>query len=229
MNGSSLKRSRPFLALTLLTLAAGCAGQARAAPLPSVAVPVVERIEPYRIGDHRTQAEGGELPEWLRRYLSGGAQGPEAMSEYRDAYVFVAEDTSANLKALGQWASGFRVNQDFPRLAAARIQDRMTRAAGGNPDAEYGRYFERVIRASSDAVYPGAIRGDDFWVLKRYLREDDTLDREIYAWYILVSIDRGLLQQQISAILDETAAEPPPSREQAVAIARMKENFFVEF
>jgi hypothetical protein len=187
-------------------------------------------VEPYTIDDHQARATGGVIPEWVNRYLQGGIPMLEALAGYEERYLFVAHDQGTNLKALGQWAAGFRLDKDFSRLAAARIQTRMTQAAQGDPDGEYGRYFEAVIRSSSDAVYLGTFRENDFWVFKQYVRESGgETSPGMYEWYILISIDKVLLQHQISAILDQVTVDLPPTREQAAAIARLKENFYEEF
>jgi hypothetical protein len=225
-----VKKTLPFSALIILGLAAGCASRLGVVSSPTEAAPAVEPAVSYLLEDHKALAEGEDLPEWVSQYMNGGIQALENLEEYRDRYVFIAKDTGANLKALGQWAAGFRIVQDFPRLAAARIQDRLTRAAGGNPDVEFGRFFERVIRSSSDAVYTGAVREDDYWVLKRYLQENgETAGPGEYEYYILVSIDRALLQGQITAILDAVVVELPPNREQSSAITRVKEIFYESF
>jgi hypothetical protein len=213
-----------------VALFAGCAHAPAVLPVSTIIAPAAPPVEPYTIGDHQARATGGAIPEWVKRYLQGGIETLEALDGYEERYLFVAHDQGTNLKALGQWAAGFRLVKDFPRLAAARIQARMTQAAQGNPDGEYGRYFEQVIRLSSDAAYFGTLQEADFWVYKQYQRESGgETSQGIYEWYILISIDKVLLQHQITAILDQVRVDLPLSRDQSAAIMRLKENFYEEF
>jgi hypothetical protein len=227
----SVKKIRPWLLTAALTLCAGCLNTPRALPGPAI-IPIAPAppVEPYTIEDHQGRETGDAIPEWVNRYLQGGIPLLEALAGYEERYLFVAHDQGTNLKALGQWVAGFRLAKDFSRLAAARVQARMTQAARGSPDGEYGRYFEQVIRASSDASYFGALREDDFWVYKQYQRESGGgTNPGMYEWYILISIDKVLLEHQITAILDQVTVDLPPTREQAAAILRLKENFYEEF
>jgi hypothetical protein len=152
------------------------------------------------------------------------------MSAYRDKYVFVGEDTGTNLNALRQWSSGFSVAQDLSRMVSRRVQDRFAGAAAGSPDDAYGRYFENVVKSSSDATYTGARKETDFWLLKRYFNADGkTVNREEYEYYVLVSIDKATLERQINDVLNGVNADTPPTREQATAYDRVKEAFYEGF
>jgi hypothetical protein len=112
-------------------------------------------------------------------------------------------------------------------MVSNRIQARFTAAAEGNPDRQYGRYFENVIKTAADSGYSGAQRETDFWVLKGYPAGDPRPQEEVYEWYVLVSIDKELLKRQIDAILNRVSTNP--SREEAAAIGRLKENFYENF
>jgi hypothetical protein len=206
---------------------AGCGSQpgelSGQGPVPQSA----EEAEAYEVADHKTKAEGLDIPEWVTRYIGGGLTGVEGMIQFYGRYVFVGENSGTNPRALRQWSSGFTVDQDLARLVAARVQARL--AAPGNPDETYGRYFEAVIKSASDASYTGARRETDFWLLKRYLAEDGTTDREAYDFYVLVSIDKAALEERINAILNGITTELPPTREQSAAINRVKEAFFEGF
>ncbi|QQO09247.1 hypothetical protein [Breznakiella homolactica] len=190
----------------------------------------VERTDTYQVIDHKTKAVGQDVPEWVTRYISDGVSGVEAMPQYNNKYVFIGEDSGTNLNALRQWSTGFTVAQDLSRMVSSRVQARFAGAAAGSPDDEYGRYFENVVKSASDATYSGARKETDFWLLKRYFKADGkTVDREVYDFYVLVSIDKDLLQRQINDILDGVNVDTPPTREQSTAIDRVKEAFYEGF
>jgi hypothetical protein len=180
--------------------------------------------------DHKTKAVGQDVPEWVTRYINDGLIGVETMPQYKDKFVFIGEDSGTNLNALRQWSINFTVAQDLSRIISTRVQSRFAGAGAGSPDDEYGRYFETVVKNSSDATYSGARKETDFWLLKRYFKADGkTVDREVYDFYVLISIDKDILERQITDILNGTNTDTPPTKEQAVAIDRVKQAFYEGF
>ncbi len=225
-----MKKLSVALTMVAATLViAGCASKPEPAPAP--AKPIAQAQAPkYVIVDHKAQAIGGGVPEWVEVYIADGMTGVEALEKYKDKFVFVGEDSGTNLGALRLWAQGFNVAQDLSRLVSQRVQVKFAGAAAGSPDDEFGRYFENVVKNSSDAKFSGARKETDYWILKRYFKDDGvTVDREVYDYYVLVSIDREMLKKQINAILEGTKADTPPTKEQQTAIDRVKESFYEGF
>jgi hypothetical protein len=190
----------------------------------------VKRSELFQVLDYKARAQGEEIPDWVNFHLWGTLYLAENQGQFGGRYLFVNETEGTNLKALGQWLEGFTVTQDFARLTASRIMERFSKAAGGYPDDEYGAFFEAVVKKSFDTFYEGAVKEDDFWLLKQYYDEDGiTVNRELYTFLILVSIDQDLLESQINALFDTLRPEPPPSGDQTAAINRIKGVFFDGF
>jgi hypothetical protein len=216
------------LAAALITVPGGCAGIAGE---KDQAVPGYEKKpEAYEVADHKTRALGEDVPEWVSRYISGGLSEVEAMAPYKAKYVFIGEESGNNLNALRQWAAGFSVDQDFSYLVSSRIQARFAGADEGSPEEAYGRYFEDVVKSTSDASYTGARRESDFWLLRRYFGEDGkTVDREVYECYVLVSIDKSLLEKQIQGILEGMHTESRLSKNQVSAVEQVRDDFFGGF
>lgn len=184
----------------------------------------------YEVIDHKTMAIGGDIPAWVATYIEGGAQAVESLDAYKEKYVFVGEDSGANLPALRLWVQNFNIAQDLAQMVSLRVKTKFAGAAAGSPDDEFGRYFENVVKNTSEASFSGARKETDFWVQKRFFKEDGkTVDREAYDVYVLVSIDKESLKNQIQAVLDGTAADTPPSKEQQTAIDRVKESFYEGF
>jgi hypothetical protein len=209
-----------------------CGGSPRAAAVPG-AVPA--RIEPaaaqWEIINHKASVLGEELPEWVARYIAGGLEALEALPQYADKYVFVAENVGANMDALTQWALGFNIDQDLARLVSARVQARLSH--GDNPDREYGPFYEQAVKLAADHGYPGAQREADFWLLRRSTAEEgsaDAAEGEVYHFYILISIDAELLKSAVNEVLLAAAAlEIKPSRGETLAIDRIRAAFYEGF
>jgi hypothetical protein len=184
----------------------------------------------YYLTDYKTRTEGGAVPKWVAYYLEKNIAALEALEEYQDRYVFIARSRGTNFRALEQWAKGFSVELDFARLAAMRIEKRFTQAASGFPDSVFGRYFEALIRAASDASWEGAVKEDDFW-LKGFYQEADgnAAGGESYDFVLLVTVDKALLASQIQPLLLGVASQVSMSRDQLAAVGRVRERFFEGF
>jgi hypothetical protein len=181
--------------------------------------------------DHRNAAQGEAIPEWVSRFLDRGSRGVEDLEVYRNSYVFVGVSRGVNFKALGHWAEGFSAAQDFPRLAARRMEARLTSAASLYPDDEYGEFFEALVKKASDAEYTGVTKENFFWILRRYQQNngEDSPARERYDFFVLMSISKREFQAQAQALMADVKTGKPPTRDQAAAINRIKEDFFEDF
>jgi hypothetical protein len=218
-------------------------------PMPAEANPV----EQGRIIETQNGAAKVPIPEWLDRFL-GRPRGArpenerlrqvETMAAYWNTYIFIGNNRGINRDALRQWALALTVAQDFPRLVARRIENRLVEAAALYPDDEYGAFFEAIIKSASDAEYPEAVKKEMFWIKWRIdgggtaasgqesygLSETDTApEREFYEFFVLISIDKGRLQARIQELLDNTQTAVPPTRDQAAAIHRIRQHFFEVF
>ncbi|MDR2258370.1 MAG: hypothetical protein LBE14_04380 [Treponema sp.] len=184
--------------------------------------------EPSEIINHQDKAAGKDIPEWVRLFLDQGTGAVEALEAFNNRYVFIGTNRGNNFRALTHWAEGFTAAQDFPRLAAVRIEQRLTGAASLYPDDEYGEFFEALVKTASNAVYTGAVKEASFWVLRR-LYEDSLPGREQYDFFVLVTIEKNLLRAQTDVLLNNITTTVPPTRDQAAAINRVKETFFEGF
>jgi hypothetical protein len=183
--------------------------------------------EYYEVLDYKGKAEGRAIPDWAEDFLTRPAGYLESRREY--GYVFMARNSGTNFNGLSQWVNAFSLDQDFARLAAARIVARFSRGVE-NPDLFYGRYFEGLIRAASDAVYRGALKENDFWIKRRFFAEDGfTVDREVYDFFILITVNRLVFTAQVTEILNSVKPVTRLKRDQNVQVKRVKEHFFEGF
>jgi hypothetical protein len=187
--------------------------------------------ETINITESKNGTASAPLPEWLGRFLSGGIGEVEALEPYQNKYVFIGKNRGTHFKALEQWAEGFTVFQDFPRLVAARLENRMLAPAALYPDDEYGAYFETLIKNASGAEYSPTLKEDTFWIKRRIEREsgDEAQVLEIYEFFVLISIDKALLQSRVRELMANAKPAIPPTRAQSAAINRVQQNFFEGF
>jgi hypothetical protein len=213
-----------FFFFTILS----CSSSQNAVPLQAVKeAPKTE--EAYRVTGFEGGEEGGNLPLWASEYLERGIPGIEALDMYRDRYVFIGSGEGDNFNALRHWGRSFTVYQDFALLAAQRIEERFYHKAEYYPDDEYGQFFATAMRRAYDREYQGAAKEAVFWIKKQsFEAENQEYGAERYEFLILVSIAKADFEAQVRDILSVNPA-PKPTKRQASAIQRLRENFFEDF
>ena len=179
-------------------------------------------------------APEANLPNWINRLTRGGIREVERLNAYSNKYVFIGRNRGNNFIALSRWSENFTVFHDFPRLAAIRIENRLTSAASLYPDDEYGDFFTAMIRLASDAEYPDAVIEDIYWIKTRTMQGGSEADRpmeplELYEFFVLISIDKPAMQNHVRRLMAEATATANPNRAQRASINRVQQIFFEDF
>ena len=187
----------------------------------------VKTARAYTIIDFKNKTMGAPIPEWASLWLALGNRGVEAKNGFPGSFVFVYSSEGNNFRALELLKDNFAPLQDFPRLAAARIEARFSDGIS-YPDAEYGAFFEDLIRTASDAIWTGAIRVDDFWVQKKYQPSEEG-ETESWEFLILVTIEKSRFTSQLESVFEKVTPDPAPSELQIAAANRVKDHFFEGF
>jgi len=216
-------------AIFIILLFGSCRSEAERVVVEPPRAPEPERNPaPHAITDYKNKTVGGTIPVWVSLWLDSGVYAVESLDAFKDRYVFVARNEANNFNALGLWKDGFSAELDFPRLAAARIEKRLASAVD-DPDNSYGAFYEALIRAASDFRWIGAVRVDDFWMLRQFTSGEEGVPVENWEFLILVTIDRSLFASQLERIFQIMNPNPPPSRDQRTTINRVRERFFEGF
>jgi hypothetical protein len=187
-----------------------------------------EATRAFAITDYKFRSIGLGIPEWANRFIEGGNQGVRAMEANIGSFLFIAKSEGNNFSALNLWQNGFNPELDFPRLAAARVDARLS-AEVHFPDVEYGALYETLIRAVSDARWTGMTREDDFWIQRRFITDDEESESEDWEFFILVTIGKAQFTSQLNSIFQNLRPAPPPTEAQRLAFNRMTERFFEGF
>ena len=178
----------------------------------------------YVIDNYKGMDLGEEIPEWLLLYLENGVYGIESMEIYQFDYVFVSSNEGSNFNALNHWLTNFSIEQDFPRLAARRIENRFL-LASPLPDTEFGSFFIELIRSVSDAEWTNAAMEDYFWIHKRVNIDSPP----VYEFFILTAMSRTSFIFQYNILYDNVNPRMPITWEQTRALNRLRDNFFEDF
>jgi len=180
------------------------------------------------------------IPEWVRLYIDNEINKIEELDRFSGKYIFIGENGGSNFNALQQWASGYTVEQDLPRLITKRAERRLVSSASLYPDDEYGEYYEFLIRDISNGDYSSAVKEQTFWLKRRIVNSAETdatanvqskpdTAQERYEFLVLISVDKETLQKQIQGIMTRIKTKITPTREQTAAIARIRNTFFEGF
>jgi hypothetical protein len=168
------------------------------------------------------------LPEWLMTYNSGGIDAVEKMEQYGGKYCFVGRNKNNNFEALTKWAENYQETSAFTRLAAARIESRLTLNINLYPDDEYGAFYERLVKKSYETEYPDAVMEDTYWIKKTETSEANGV-HDTYEFFAFVIIDKTIMQDVIKKMIADARADLDPTRAQNIAINNIQQHFFEGF
>jgi hypothetical protein len=190
--------------------------------------PINDLIGIEDIIETKDGAGNAELPAWLLSFDNGGIAAVENMEQYHGKYCFIGRNGGVNFEALLKWADNYSTAQAFTRLAAARIENRLTSTAALYPDDEYGAFYEKLIKKSFDAEYQNASAEDTYWVKKMGTSEANGF-QDTYDFFAFISIDKTIMQDVIKNMIAEVYAEVSPTRAQNNAILNIQKIFFEGF
>ncbi|MCL2804964.1 MAG: hypothetical protein FWD26_03390 [Treponema sp.] len=171
---------------------------------------IIERKNPAR-----------SIPQWLLTFIDGGIEEVEKLETFNDKYVFVAVNQGENVIALNKWADNFTAAYDFTNFAAIRIEERMILTASLYPDDEYGLFFETFIKNAYSAEYQDAEKEETYWIKHSA--------PETYHFFILLTIKKSSMQSTIRRMMAQTNAAVAPTGSHAIAVNRLRQNFFEGF
>ena len=222
-------------AILIKAIFVSCASGSKVQPLTPLEKPEVTQAPvPYFITDYKNRSNGGRVPIWINSFYESGVSGIEALDEYKNRFIFISRNEGKNFKALEHWEEGFSAKLDFPRLAAARIEERFVNNVLF-PDETYGSFYEAMVRATSDASWSGAAVEDSFWLRRRFMATQNengeivTREEEKWEFIILVSMEKVLFNSQLDTLFRNIKPSPRPSRDQNAAANRVKDRFYEGF
>lgn len=189
--------------------------------------PVAKELEgtvKSEVLEHKGSALGlNELPVWVETYILTGITGLEELPDYTGDYCFVAETSANDVNAAQAWVNGFDMPQTIARNVSTRVDGVFSGAATGSAEGAYGTYFENVVKAATEIEYSGAKKENDWWVLtRRYDTDIKSKYKDEYRAYVLYTIPRDLLDQQVLTVIDRVAQESSVDAGQEAAIDKVK-------
>jgi len=157
-------------------------------------------------------------PDWIKIYTGQGISKVQALSEFKDKYCIIGEETGTNRQFVLAWADSFSAQQRIGAMLRttisseyqAKVQGSAQSTGGANSSSaegagsgQYQQEIDNVINSVVNVSYSGAQREADWWSLRRRYDPDvkDVYTDE-YTAYVLYTIPKGALNQQVATALE---------------------------
>jgi hypothetical protein len=222
--------------LLVIFILFSCVSQTAPISFPIPDSGINRKTETFIIGNIIGTKNGavGLMPAWLRSFLDGGIEAVESLDAYSDQYIFIGINEGENITMLNKWTEYYTVTQDFPMLAAARIEKRMYLTTSLYPDDEYGAFYEAMMHNAYNAVYPGAEKKDVYWIKTNTKNENTGESFENYVFFILITIEKEAMQSIIRNMITRTGTAVTMTTGQLTtgqsnSINRLRNTFFEGF
>jgi len=203
-------------AAALVLVSCGSAPKATPSNLPAAKESTIELID--------DQFHEKKFPDWVKMTANpSDIEESEAIlkADKGKVYVFVTTQQGKSLDGVQLWAKNFNMAADIASVVSTRVQSSFAGAAAGDKD-KLDAYMEQVVKTMSSATYSGAKRKQDYWARIRETKPDGAVS-DYFEYYLLVTIPKDVLDQQIKKALDgaDTAVKPK-TEEEKVARDRVK-------
>jgi hypothetical protein len=193
--------------LVLLIVAVGCKSTPKTNETTTTSSTTMKPPEP-QILTHQ-YAGLGEVPSWVLMPVGK----IEELPEFKGYYVFKESFSGRNLEGTKVQAQNFSIDDQIARMVSVRIQSKYAGALVGSSD-EAEQYFEKVVKSIADGRVGGAKKYDEYWVERRYFKNDGSTDKDVYEYYLLVRVPESEIK---AAIARAFSGNKPKSEEEVRA------------
>jgi hypothetical protein len=164
--------------------------------------------------EHKGSVLDKPVVAWLDAYLERSVPGVEAMSDYSGKYCIVADEMAEgdNVRVLQQlltWVNNFNAQQQIGAQISTRVASTFKANENKIPDNEESRRkFSNAINTLVSATYSGARKEGDWWIKQRIQKNSQESETR-YSVYVLYSIPKETLNEQIVANVAKIKRENP--------------------
>jgi len=202
----SVKVFALIAALMVIAILAGCGTSGKTPDIKLDTTATVETIE------HKGSAFGiTSLPPWLSEYIQrNGTRSVEELPEYKGKYVIIGSANGNGLQQVETWAKNFDAQQQIGATIETRVASVFKAHENLLPgDANSKRKYDNAINTLVKATYTGAKQEADWW-LHQKITEKGKQPETRYTSFVLYTIDRTILDQQIRDQVKKIAAGEGP-------------------
>jgi len=175
-------------------------------------------------------------PDWIKNYTANGISSVQAAPQFKDKYCVIGEESGVNRQFVLAWADNFSAQQRIGAMLRTNIeseyQARVTGAAqssggansstaAGTGSGEYKQEIDNIINAIVNVSYSGAQREADWWSLRRrYDPDQKDVFSDEYTAYVLYTIPKGALNDQIAKALTTSVSKDSELYDITIEMAR---------
>jgi hypothetical protein len=216
-----VKKNGAVFAVMVIVALIGCASK-----------PKVKVVELENKGTSMNVA----APDWIKTYTANGISKVQAQSEFKDKYCVIGEESGVNRQFVLAWADNFSAQQRIGAMLRttivseyqARVQGAAQSQGGANASTaagtasgEYNQQIDNVISAVVNVSYSGAQREADWWSLRRrYDPDQKDVFSDEYTAYVLYTIPKSQLNQQIARALETAVSKDSELYDITIQLAR---------
>jgi hypothetical protein len=182
-------------ALMVIVVFAGCNSSAK--PASGIKLESTAKVETV---EHKGTAFGiTALPPWLSEFIQrNGTRSVEELPDYKGKYVIIGQASGSGLQQVETWAKNFDAQQQIGATIETRVASVFKAHENLLPgDADAKRRYDNAINTLVRATYTGARQEADWW-LHQKITEKGKEPETRYTSYVLYTIDKTVLNQQIS-------------------------------
>ena len=184
------------IALLVIVVFAGCKSSAK--PAPGIKLESTAKVETI---EHKGTAFGiKEIPQWLSEFIQrNGTRAVENLSEFSGKYVIIGQASASGKQQAETWAKNFDAQQQIGATIRTRVASVFKAHENLLPNEEESkRKYDNAINTLVQATYTGAQQISDWWIHQRVTPERGAKPEERFDSYVLYTIDKKFLDQQIS-------------------------------
>jgi hypothetical protein len=207
-----MKRKEAVAAFVLVLMMAAVFASCGTLPAPGARASKSE--DTLTTLEHKGTSFDLPTPPWLIAYIQSQIPGVEALPEYQGKYCIVADematgDGTAVLQQLLTWVNNFNAQQQIAEQISTRVASVFKAQESKVPTGEEARrQYQNAINTLVNATYSGARKEGDWWLKQRV--EERGKDPEIrYQAYVLYSIGKDLLDDQVMSSVEKLKKENP--------------------
>jgi len=167
---------------------------------------------------------GIDTPNWVKLYIAKGVFALNNLSEYKDKYCVVGEETGVNRQFVISWADAASAQQRIGSLLRTNIASRYEAAVSGTAGSGSSAYQQEInntLNAIVNVSFSGAQRDGDWWSLRRlYDPDNKDIFTDSYTAYVLYTIPKAEMNRQIALALETSVSKDSALYDVTIAIAR---------
>jgi hypothetical protein len=180
--------------------------------------------------ENKGTALGVSAPDWIKTYTAYGISRVQAVSEFRDKYCIIGEETGVNKQFVLAWAETFSAQQRIGAMLRTTISSEyqakvqalaQSSGLGGTSSGVYEQQIGNIINTVVNVSYSGAQREGDWWSLRRRYDPDvkDVFTDE-YTAYVLYTIPKSQLNEQVAKALETSVSADSALYDITIQLAR---------